>query len=275
MTPTATSSRARRQPRGPRAVRRTAGPSTPGIRPDPLFDAPKLLDLDKVIRSSINPRRRFNEGALNELASNIRRHGVLQPILYRPKKVGDDEFFEIVAGERRWRASRIAEQPQVPAIVREMTDTEALGSQSSRTPSAKTCTPSRRPRASVPCSRPMGTARRPASQLMTWRPRSAEPHPHLQPAQAAAADPRPARRLLQDDFNATVAQQLARLPAKDAAQGLRSAAQGHGRRRAHQRAGISQTAARQFHLRMDRATFPSSRMRACWRVHPRAHSAPR
>ena len=62
----------------------------------PLFDVPKLLDLDKVVRSTINPRRRFNEGALNELASNIRRHGVLQPILCRPTKVGENEFFEIV-----------------------------------------------------------------------------------------------------------------------------------------------------------------------------------
>lgn len=93
----------------------------------PLFDHPRLVPINQVVRSTINPRKRFSEDSLNELASNIKRHGVLQPILVRPTQPGiKPAMHEIVAGERRWRATRIAGLDEVPCIVREMTDIEAL-----------------------------------------------------------------------------------------------------------------------------------------------------
>ncbi|WP_124100352.1 ParB/RepB/Spo0J family partition protein [Ruminococcus sp. Marseille-P6503] len=68
------------------------------------------------------PRSDFDEARLNELADNIRQHGVLQPILVRP--AGEDRYM-IVAGERRWRAARIAGLSEIPALVRELSDLEA------------------------------------------------------------------------------------------------------------------------------------------------------
>ncbi len=93
----------------------------------PLFDHPRLVPINQVVRSTINPRKRFSEDSLNELASNIKRHGVLQPILVRPTQPDvKPAMHEIVAGERRWRATRIAGLDAVPCIVREMSDIEAL-----------------------------------------------------------------------------------------------------------------------------------------------------
>ena len=67
------------------------------------------------------PRSEFDEEKLGELADNIRQHGVLQPILVRP--VGDERY-QIVAGERRWRASRIAGLSEIPVIIKELSDVE-------------------------------------------------------------------------------------------------------------------------------------------------------
>ncbi len=67
------------------------------------------------------PRSDFDEEKLNELAENIGQHGVLQPILVRP--IGNDGY-QIVAGERRWRASRIAGLTEIPALVRDLSDVE-------------------------------------------------------------------------------------------------------------------------------------------------------
>ena len=72
-----------------------------------------------------NPRRTFDEAALEELAASIRVHGVVQPILVR-RRGGEGAPFEIVAGERRWRASQIAGVADVPIVVRDLTDRETL-----------------------------------------------------------------------------------------------------------------------------------------------------
>lgn len=69
------------------------------------------------------PRKEFDSTALSELAESISRHGVLQPLLVRPIVSGG---YRIVAGERRWRAARMAGLTEVPAVVREMTDTEEM-----------------------------------------------------------------------------------------------------------------------------------------------------
>lgn len=76
-----------------------------------------LIEPDKK-----QPRTGFDEEALNELADNIRTHGVLQPILVRPL---DNGGYKIVAGERRWRASRLAGLEEIPVYIKEMTDLEA------------------------------------------------------------------------------------------------------------------------------------------------------
>lgn len=69
------------------------------------------------------PRKEFDSEALSELADSISQHGVLQPLLLRPMPAGG---YRIVAGERRWRAARMAGLTEVPAVIREMTDAEEM-----------------------------------------------------------------------------------------------------------------------------------------------------
>ena len=76
----------------------------------------KELKLDEIIRDEDQPRREFNEEALEALASSIREHGVLQPIVV----THEDGKYKIVAGARRWRASRLAGLDKIPAIVRSL-----------------------------------------------------------------------------------------------------------------------------------------------------------
>ena len=83
------------------------------------------IPIERVHANPDQPRRAFNEEALKELANSIAEKGVIQPIIVRKHPTIDDEF-EIVAGERRWRASQIAQLHEIPAIVREYTDTEVL-----------------------------------------------------------------------------------------------------------------------------------------------------
>jgi ParB family chromosome partitioning protein len=75
--------------------------------------------------NKLQPRKRFASEELNDLADSIREKGVLQPILVRPVK-GEANAYEIVAGERRWRAAQIAKLHDVPVVVREMGDSESL-----------------------------------------------------------------------------------------------------------------------------------------------------
>src|SRR5271168_2810342 len=84
------------------------------------------IPLNRIQESQTNPRRTFDEAKLAELAGNIRQHGVLQPVLVRPLPDGEDGFFELVAGARRYRASKIAGQETIPATVRELTDMQCL-----------------------------------------------------------------------------------------------------------------------------------------------------
>lgn len=90
------------------------------------------LPLADLCPSPTNPRRTFAEGPLAELAETIRRHGVLQPILVRPWRAGYTPTpgtapkYEIVAGERRYRASLLAAQTHIMATVRDLSDTDVL-----------------------------------------------------------------------------------------------------------------------------------------------------
>lgn len=81
------------------------------------------LKISQIEPNRNQPRRTFDEDALQELALSINEHGVLQPILVRPMIYGG---YQIVAGERRYRASRMAGLTEIPAIVRELTDSETM-----------------------------------------------------------------------------------------------------------------------------------------------------
>jgi ParB family transcriptional regulator, chromosome partitioning protein len=75
-----------------------------------------------------NPRRNFSEGQLEELAVSIREKGLVQPLVVRPVRpsLGEIETYEIVAGERRWRAAQLANLHEVPVVVRALSDQEAV-----------------------------------------------------------------------------------------------------------------------------------------------------
>lgn len=84
---------------------------------------PRQIPIDLVGRNPQQPRKHFDESELEELAGSIRTHGVLQAILVRPTAGGK---FEIVAGERRWRAAQRAGLHAIPAVVRELNEVEVL-----------------------------------------------------------------------------------------------------------------------------------------------------
>lgn len=81
------------------------------------------LPLEKIIPDPEQPRKSFDDEALAELASSIREKGLLQPVLVRPSP-RKDGFYQIVAGERRWRACQIAQLHDVPVLIRELSDAE-------------------------------------------------------------------------------------------------------------------------------------------------------
>jgi ParB family chromosome partitioning protein len=83
----------------------------------------KVIPVDRIESNPRNPRLAFDQDSLEELASSIREHGVLQPILVRPV---DENRFQLVAGERRWRASKIAGQLTIPALVEDIDDDTAM-----------------------------------------------------------------------------------------------------------------------------------------------------
>jgi len=97
-----------------------AATPTQGAAPE---GGPRGLAIDLVQRNPQQPRKSFDEAELNELAASIKTHGVLQPILVRP--IGDGKY-EIVAGERRWRAAQRAGLHTIPAVIRELNEVEVL-----------------------------------------------------------------------------------------------------------------------------------------------------
>ena len=87
--------------------------------------AEATIPVDKIFPNPDQPRRTFTEEALKELSASIQAKGVIQPLIVRPRPNQQGEY-EIVAGERRWRASQRAQLHEVPVIVRELDDTEVL-----------------------------------------------------------------------------------------------------------------------------------------------------
>ena len=95
--------------------------NTEGI-PENTKDSVVELKVNDISPNEDQPRKDFDESALNELAESIKENGVIQPIIVTKKGTG----YAIVAGERRWRASRLAGMEIIPAIIRELTDKEIM-----------------------------------------------------------------------------------------------------------------------------------------------------
>lgn len=86
-------------------------------------DSGVMLRLSEIEPNRNQPRKEFDEQALSELADSIREHGIIQPLLVRRLETGG---YQLVAGERRWRAARMVGLVEVPAVVKDMTETEVM-----------------------------------------------------------------------------------------------------------------------------------------------------
>ena len=93
--------------------------------PETEVDTEKLreIDIDRIVPNTQQPRKYFNEEALNELADSIRAHGLIQPIIVQPLP---DNLFQLIAGERRWRAAQKAGLMRLSAVVRDSTSDASL-----------------------------------------------------------------------------------------------------------------------------------------------------
>jgi ParB family chromosome partitioning protein len=89
----------------------------PGVNPD------RMVPIEFISRNPKNPRRYFDETELHDLASSIRQHGIVQPVVVRTVSI---DRYEIIAGERRWRAAQLAGLIEIPVIVRDVDDKTAL-----------------------------------------------------------------------------------------------------------------------------------------------------
>ncbi len=89
---------------------------------DPMPGGQSTVATREVVRGRYQPRQNFDEERLNEMAQSIKQQGVIQPILVRPRPQGG---YELIAGERRWRAAQIAGLEAIPAVIREVTDEQA------------------------------------------------------------------------------------------------------------------------------------------------------
>lgn len=84
------------------------------------------IDINLVSPNKNQPRKKFDEDALEELSESIRQHGVIEPLVVTERTAGKKKYYQIIAGERRWRAARIAGLKKVPAVIKEMSDDQIL-----------------------------------------------------------------------------------------------------------------------------------------------------
>ena len=89
---------------------------------EPLKTGEQIMKINKVEPNRDQPRKKFEEDALLELADSIKQFGVLQPLLVRKR----DDYYEIIAGERRWRAAKLAGVKEVPVIIKDYTEQEIV-----------------------------------------------------------------------------------------------------------------------------------------------------
>ncbi|MFP4043042.1 MAG: ParB/RepB/Spo0J family partition protein [Rhodosalinus sp.] len=112
--------------RGLSALMADIGPAEDAAAPEtPARRAETTVPLDRIVPNPDQPRRRFAEEELEELARSIKARGILQPLIVRPDPAREGQY-QIVAGERRWRASQRAQLHDVPVIVRDLNDLEVL-----------------------------------------------------------------------------------------------------------------------------------------------------
>ena len=91
----------------------------------PTSSSETTISIAKLRPSPLQPRRVFDKNSINELAESIKSKGLVQPILVRPSHSSEGEY-EIIAGERRWRAAQVAQLHKIPAVIRNLNDTESL-----------------------------------------------------------------------------------------------------------------------------------------------------
>jgi len=103
--------------RSPRSAPATPSPT------EPSEEGLRQIDLDRIWPNRSQPRERFDPQGLEELAQSLKSEGVLQPVIVRPAEGGT---YELVAGERRWRAAQIAGLLRIPAVVRDVSDDRLL-----------------------------------------------------------------------------------------------------------------------------------------------------
>ncbi len=102
--------------------RKALGKGLDALLPETPASPFRLLDVDQIRPNSMQPRVLFDDAKLEELAASIREKGLLQPVVVRPVEDG----YELIAGERRWRASQRAGLAQIPALVKDVSDPESL-----------------------------------------------------------------------------------------------------------------------------------------------------
>jgi ParB family chromosome partitioning protein len=105
----------------PSLTQPASAPAAPAAAPDP-HDRVQRVPLSRIRASALQPRKEFAPEALRELADSIREQGIVQPLIVRER----DGFFELIAGERRWRAAQLLNLPEVPVITREADDRAVL-----------------------------------------------------------------------------------------------------------------------------------------------------
>ncbi len=109
--------------RGLSALLADVGPEAAGAAAPP--QGQRMVPIDRIQANPDQPRRSFDEKELQDLAASIREKGVIQPLILRPHPQ-DPAAYQIVAGERRWRAAQIAAVHELPAVVRDLDDAEVL-----------------------------------------------------------------------------------------------------------------------------------------------------
>lgn len=97
-------------------------PAREKVATEPSTAGLKELTITDIVRGRYQPRREFDDASLQEMAASIRAQGLLQPIIVRSRPQGG---YELIAGERRWRAAQIAGLEQIPAVIREVDDKQA------------------------------------------------------------------------------------------------------------------------------------------------------
>ena len=111
--------------RGLSALMGDVGADSQRVRDSGPQQADRKIPIERIKPNPDQPRRDFDKDELQDLAASIREKGVIQPLILRKSGGGSDDY-EIVAGERRWRAAQIAQLHEVPALIRDYTDTEVL-----------------------------------------------------------------------------------------------------------------------------------------------------